>query len=174
MEETAGCAEARQSLSETTRRRRELWLGVLPDAAAPSRADVQFAGLFGITDAERFDAARAWRNRRPEETLRVPIGMTDQGQPLVLDLRDTSQGGMGPHGLCIGTAGSGRSELLRTLILGLAVTHAQDELNLLLVDFEGSTAFDGLGAFPTPRATSPVSPAIRHSSTGWRAPSPVN
>ncbi|MFH8401060.1 type VII secretion protein EccCb [Streptomyces anulatus] len=148
MEEAAGSAEARQSLSETTRRMRELWLGVLPDAAAPSRADVQFAGLFGITDAEQFDAARAWRSRQPEEMLRVPIGMADKGQPLVLDLREASQGGMGPHGLCIGTAGSGRSELLRTLILGLAVTHSPDELNFLLVDYKGTTAFDGLGNLP--------------------------
>ena len=31
---------------------------------------------------------------------------------------------MGPHGLIIGATGSGKSELLRTLVLGLAITHS--------------------------------------------------
>ncbi|WP_405188959.1 type VII secretion protein EccCb [Streptomyces anulatus] len=148
LEEAAGSAEARQALAETTRRMRRLWLGALPDTAAASRAEVEFAGLFGITDAERFDAPRAWQRRRPEDVLRVPIGLTETGEPLALDLKDASQDGMGPHGLCVGTAGSGRTELLRTLILGLAVTHSPDELNFLLVDHEGTAAFDGLRDLP--------------------------
>ncbi|WP_050987672.1 type VII secretion protein EccCb [Streptomyces sp. W007] len=127
---------------------RRLWLGALPDTAATSRTEVEFAGLFGITDAERFDAPRAWQRRRPEGALRVPIGLTETGEPLALDLKDASQDGMGPHGLCVGTAGSGRTELLRTLILGLAVTHSPDELNFLLVDHEGAAAFDGLRDLP--------------------------
>ncbi|MFJ9111414.1 FtsK/SpoIIIE domain-containing protein [Streptomyces sp. NPDC102283] len=127
---------------------RRLWVGALPDTAATSRAAVEFTGLFGITDPERFDAPRAWQGRQPEGTLRVPIGLTETGEPSALDLKDASQGGIGPHGLCIGTAGSGRSELLRTLILGLAVTHSPDELNFLLIDHEGTAAFDGLRNLP--------------------------
>ena len=30
---------------------------------------------------------------------------------------------MGPHGLCVGATGSGKSEFLRTLVLGLIATH---------------------------------------------------
>ena len=33
--------------------------------------------------------------------------------------RPATQGGSGPHGLCIGATGSGKSELLRTLRFGL-------------------------------------------------------
>lgn len=44
---------------------------------------------------------------------------------------------MGPHGLCIGATGSGKSEVLRTLILGLVATHAPDDLNLALHRFKG-------------------------------------
>ena len=43
---------------------------------------------------------------------------------------------MGPHGICIGATGSGKSEFLRTLVLGLAMTHSTEQLNLILVDFK--------------------------------------
>ena len=59
---------------------------------------------------------------------------------------------MGPHGLVIGATGSGKSELLRTLVLGLAVTHSPEQLNLVLVDFKGGATFAGLaGCRTSPR-----------------------
>ena len=51
---------------------------------------------------------------------------------------------MGPHGLIIGATGSGKSELLRTLVLGLALTHSPEILNFVLVDFKGGATFLGL------------------------------
>ena len=59
----------------------------------------------------------------------------------MLDLKESAQGGSGPHGLCVGATGSGKSELLRTLVLGLAATHSPLELNLVLVDFKGGATF---------------------------------
>jgi S-DNA-T family DNA segregation ATPase FtsK/SpoIIIE len=51
---------------------------------------------------------------------------------------------MGPHGLCVGATGSGKSELLRTLALGMIASHPPDVLNLILVDFKGGATFLGL------------------------------
>ena len=48
---------------------------------------------------------------------------------------------MGPHGLCVGATGSGKSELLRTLVLALLVTHPPERLNMVLVDFKGGATF---------------------------------
>ena len=48
----------------------------------------------------------------------------------MLDLKEAAQEGMGPHGLCVGATGSGKSELLRTLVLGLAVTHSLGDAQL--------------------------------------------
>lgn len=55
---------------------------------------------------------------------------------------------MGPHGLCIGATGSGKSEFLRTLVLSMATTHSPDALNLVLVDFKGGATFLGLESLP--------------------------
>src|SRR5262249_27263507 len=44
--------------------------------------------------------------------------------------------------------GSGKSELLRTLVLGLALTHSPEQLNLVLVDFKGGATFAGMSALP--------------------------
>src|SRR5215217_6182182 len=48
--------------------------------------------------------------------LRVPVGVTSVGEPLVLDLKEAAEGGIGPHGLVVGATGSGKSELLRTVV----------------------------------------------------------
>ena len=55
---------------------------------------------------------------------------------------------MGPHGLVIGATGSGKSELLRTLVAALAITHSSDELNFVLVDFKGGATFASLDVLP--------------------------
>lgn len=47
----------------------------------------------------------------------------------------------GPHGLVAGTTGSGKSELLQTLIASLAVGNRPDEMTFVLVDYKGGAAF---------------------------------
>ena len=148
LEEVTSSTEARQALAETTQRMRERWLGVQPDTAPPPRTDIPFTELFGIGDAEQFDVTRAWSQRPPQERLRVPVGVGEDGRPVMLDLKEAAEGGMGPHGLCVGATGSGKSELLRTLILGLAVTHSSEQLNFVLADFKGGATFAGMSELP--------------------------
>jgi S-DNA-T family DNA segregation ATPase FtsK/SpoIIIE len=50
----------------------------------------------------------------------------------------------GPHAVVAGVTGAGKSELLITWILALAATHTTAEVNFLLADFKGGTAFDAL------------------------------
>ncbi|ODU01136.1 MAG: type VII secretion protein EccCa, partial [Pseudonocardia sp. SCN 72-86] len=94
------------------------------------------------------EAVRARWRRTSADRLRVPLGVDEDGRPLLLDLKESAQGGSGPHGLCVGATGSGKSELLRTLVLGLATTHSPADLNLVLVDFKGGATFLGLSALP--------------------------
>ncbi|MHA2788095.1 type VII secretion protein EccCa [Corynebacterium sp. S7] len=80
--------------------------------------------------------------------LTVPIGVDERGYPVQLDLKEAAHGGMGPHGLCIGATGSGKSELLKSLVVALAVSHSPDELNFVLVDFKGGATFLGCEELP--------------------------
>jgi len=41
----------------------------------------------------------------------------------------------------VGATGSGKSELLRTLIIGLSLTHSPELISFVLVDFKGGAAF---------------------------------
>ncbi|MGB6040456.1 MAG: type VII secretion protein EccCa, partial [Gordonia sp. (in: high G+C Gram-positive bacteria)] len=118
---------------------------ILLDLDSPLAAsDPGLPALLGIQDAGSFSPTSGWAGRSGPSRLRVPIGYTPNGAPVHLDLKESAHGGMGPHGLCIGATGSGKSELLRTLVLALIATHSPDELNLVLVDFKGGATFLGL------------------------------
>jgi len=118
--------------------------GVGGPADDPLAADTTLTSLLAIPDPLGLDVPALWRPRPPRSLLRVPIGSDADGQPVELDIKESAQGGMGPHGLVIGATGSGKSELLRTLVLGMALTHPSDLLNFVLVDFKGGATFLGL------------------------------
>ncbi|AUI63320.1 type VII secretion protein EccCa [Amycolatopsis sp. BJA-103] len=105
--------------------------------------------LLGIPgDPMTFDVQQAWRPRPVRDRYRVPFGVGEYGQPVELDIKEAAMEGMGPHGLCIGATGSGKSEFLRTLVLGMLATHSSSTLNFVLVDFKGGATFMGLDAAP--------------------------
>ncbi|MGW7406910.1 type VII secretion protein EccCa [Streptomyces sp. NPDC054833] len=118
------------------------------DDDEPLLANLDFTDLLGLGDAASVDVMRTWRPRSTPDRLRVPIGVGEGGQPVMLDLKEAAQDGMGPHGLCVGATGSGKSELLRTLVLGLAVTHSSETLNFVLADFKGGATFAGMSQMP--------------------------
>jgi S-DNA-T family DNA segregation ATPase FtsK/SpoIIIE len=106
--------------------------------------DLTLTSLLGVQDPYNVDPAVVWRPRAQRNRLRVPIGIDSDGRPVDMDIKEAAQGGYGPHGLVIGATGSGKSELLRTLVLGLAMTHSSEILNFVLVDFKGGATFLGM------------------------------
>lgn len=91
---------------------------------------------------ERSSIACRWRSTGPDTAPAAPLGTSSDGAVEVDLVRD------GPHGLIAGTTGSGKSELLRSLVLSLAVASPPDQLAFVLVDFKGGATFDGLAALP--------------------------
>ena len=116
--------------------------------STPMSATFGLAGLLGLGDPRDVDVRQTWLPRSARDRLRIPIGIDPDGRPVDLDLKESAEGGMGPHGLVIGATGSGKSELLRTLVTGLAVTHSSDTLNLALIDFKGGATFASLEDLP--------------------------
>jgi len=77
--------------------------------------------------------------------LRVKIGLMSGNKPRTLIFSAKRDG---VHGMVAGSTGSGKSELLISLIVGLAVTYEPSVLNFVLVDYKGGGAFKGLDDLP--------------------------
>jgi len=104
--------------------------------------------ILGVRDPAKLDLGRSWRPRALRDLLRVPIGVGATGQTVWLDLKESAHGGMGPHGLVVGATGSGKSEMLRTLVSSLVIGHGPDRLALMLVDFKGGATFASMEHIP--------------------------
>lgn len=122
--------------------------GSAEDASGEITGPSDFMELLALGDVHSFEPTAAWRPRPARDRLRVPIGLGEGGGLVHLDIKESAQQGMGPHGLVIGATGSGKSEFLRTLVLGLALTHSPEQLNMVLVDFKGGATFAGMSEMP--------------------------
>jgi type VII secretion protein EccCa len=106
--------------------------------------------LVGAQTIEEVTPAR-WRmfTDTDRDRLKIPFGHElKTGDIQYLDIKEGAEFGAGPHGMLIGTTGSGKSEFLRTLILSLVATHHPDQVNLLLTDFKGGSTFLGMEKLP--------------------------
>ncbi len=123
-------------------------LGAAAERQDQDETTTTLAELLGVDDPRAIDPRTAWSPRSPRDFLRVPIGSDDSGATVLLDLKESAQLGVGPHGLCVGATGSGKSELLRTLVAALASTHGPEDLSMILIDYKGGAAFAPFAPLP--------------------------
>lgn len=109
--------------------------------------NVTFLDMLGANSLDELDIESWWEGSSPYGYLCAPIGKTSRDAELVFNLND-SDTAHGPHGLIGGMTGSGKSELLRTIVLSLALTHHPYDLNFALVDYKGGATFNDLRALP--------------------------
>jgi S-DNA-T family DNA segregation ATPase FtsK/SpoIIIE len=93
-----------------------------------------------VTFGSPSEVAAQWRARPRSTTAMIGVGIN--GATTVDLVRD------GPHCLVAGTTGSGKSELLRTLVASLAMGNSPSELSFLLVDYKGGAAFADCAELP--------------------------
>ncbi len=106
---------------------------------------VSFLDLYDCDRVEDLNCQSKWQENRTEERIRVPIGIGEGGKKVFLDIHEKFHG---PHGLIAGTTGSGKSELLQTYLLSLAVSFSPDDVNFFIIDYKGGGMGDVLADLP--------------------------
>lgn len=89
---------------------------------------------YGVKKAEELQVVNRWLASRPYQTLEAPIGVMQGGKTFSLDIHEKA---FGPHGLAAGTTGSGKSELLQTWILSMAINYHPHDVTFVLIDYKG-------------------------------------
>lgn len=105
-----------------------------PESSGNIPSSLDFFEMFGVNSLEGLEVLERWRKSRTYNTMGVLIGKKMGGADAILDIHEKYHG---PHGLIAGTTGSGKSELLQTYILSLAVNFSPDDVGFFLIDFKG-------------------------------------
>lgn len=109
------------------------------------RKRLSFYELLNIKSAEDIDLQKNWASSDVTKSLAAPIGVNAKNETVYLDIHEKAHG---PHGLVAGTTGSGKSEILQTYVLSMAMHYSPDEVGFVIIDFKGggmAKQFEDLG-----------------------------
>lgn len=95
---------------------------------------ITFFEMYKIEHPHELEIAGRWRKNQAHKSLAVPLGVRAEDDYVELNLHEKAHG---PHGLIAGTTGSGKSELVQSYILSLAVNFHPHEVGFLLIDYKG-------------------------------------
>lgn len=95
---------------------------------------ITFLEMYHAEKVEELNILKRWHQNDTYKTMAVPLGVRGRDELLYLNLHEKAHG---PHGLIAGTTGSGKSELIQSYILSLAVNYHPYEVAFLLIDYKG-------------------------------------
>lgn len=95
-----------------------------------------------LTDSHPSAIRARWEVPSDGTQFAAVVGSSASGM-LEIDLE-----AQGPHLLAAGTTGAGKSEFLRTLVLGVALHHSPAMVNFLFIDFKGGSGLSALSELP--------------------------
>lgn len=95
---------------------------------------ITFFEMYQVEHPEQLQVANRWARNESHKSLAVPLGVRAKEDYVNLNLHEKAHG---PHGLVAGTTGSGKSEIVQSYILSLAVNFHPYEVGFLLIDYKG-------------------------------------
>lgn len=95
---------------------------------------ITFFEMYNVQHPEELCVASRWAKSNSHKSLAVPLGVRAKDDFVELNLHEKAHG---PHGLVAGTTGSGKSEIIQSYILSLAVNFHPYEVGFLLIDYKG-------------------------------------
>lgn len=95
---------------------------------------ITFLKGYGVKTVEQLQAYERWMAAVPYKSLAAPVGMMSGEKLFCFDIHEKAHG---PHGLVAGTTGSGKSELLQTWILSMALCYHPEDVSFVIIDYKG-------------------------------------
>jgi S-DNA-T family DNA segregation ATPase FtsK/SpoIIIE len=122
-------------------------------ANVPLPTSIRLSQVLGV---EEFSAEIIRENwsvpMEPKDLLQFPVGVRSRRDHLeveLINLLPAERGGSDAyHTILIGTTGSGKSEFMKSLVMGAAYKYSPDLLNLFFMDFKGGAAFSVFEQLP--------------------------
>lgn len=96
---------------------------------------ISFLQGYGVKEPRELPVLANWNSARPEAGMAVPLGVGENGKPFLFDIHEKRHG---PHGLVGGTTGSGKSEMVQSWILSMALKFPPSAVSFVLIDFKGT------------------------------------
>jgi S-DNA-T family DNA segregation ATPase FtsK/SpoIIIE len=96
---------------------------------------ISFLQGYGVKKPGELPIESNWYNSLPNRTMSVPIGIKANGELFNFDIHEKAYG---PHGLVAGMTGSGKSEMVQSWILSMAVKYSPQAVSFVLIDFKGT------------------------------------
>ncbi len=93
--------------------------------------------LLNVNSSREIDIEQIRSNNNINTSLSAPIGKDNTGKIVSLDIHDK---GDGSNGIIVGPNNSGKSELIYTFLLGLALSYSPSEVEFRLIDFSEEIA----------------------------------
>lgn len=103
------------------------------DNALPT--SITFMEGYGVRRPEEFHVGERWASGHTNESMAVPIGVKANGDPFLFDIHEKKYG---PHGMVAGMTGSGKSEMVQSWILSMALKFSPQDVSFVLIDFKGT------------------------------------
>ena len=95
---------------------------------------ITFLEMYEAEEVQDLHIVDRWQQHSPYRSLAVPLGVNSPDHIVELNLHEKAHG---PHGLIAGTTGSGKSEVIQSYILSLAVNFHPYDVAFLLIDYKG-------------------------------------
>jgi S-DNA-T family DNA segregation ATPase FtsK/SpoIIIE len=114
--------------------------------STPLPKSIRLSEVIGIEDFSAETVKKNWAvPLEPKDLLQFPIGVKAKRDHLemeLINLLPAERGGSDAyHTILIGTTGSGKSEFMKSLVMGAAYRYSPLYLNLFFMDFKGGAAF---------------------------------
>lgn len=97
--------------------------------------NITFLQGYHVKKPDQLDLGDYWANSCNYESLSVPIGVRANGENFYFDIHQKRHG---PHGLVAGMTGSGKTEMVQSWILSMAVQFSPRDVAFVLIDFKGT------------------------------------